>query len=139
MSGSLTICTIPDELKQKLKDFRFKKSSSTNVIILKIDRADQIMKIESEMEDCSLEELQSELPNQQPRFIVLNYLLKHPDCRVSYPMCLLFYGPSGCSTELQILYAGSRNHLVKECEFTKCLEIRDPEDITEDYLNSKLL
>ncbi|KAE9551339.1 hypothetical protein FO519_005454 [Halicephalobus sp. NKZ332] len=136
-SGSLTICHIPDDVKKQLRDFRFKKSSTTNAIILKIDREDQMIKIEEVLEDCNIEEIQDQLPGQQPRFVVLSYELKHADGRVSFPMCLLFYSPSGCSTELQILYAGSRNHLVNECELTKSAEVRDLEDITKEFLDSK--
>uniref|UniRef100_A0AC35FA57 ADF-H domain-containing protein n=1 Tax=Panagrolaimus sp. PS1159 TaxID=55785 RepID=A0AC35FA57_9BILA len=113
MSGSVTICQIPDDLKKQLRDFRFKHS------------------------ECSIEEIQDELPDQQPRFVVISYELKHSDGRVSFPLCLLFYSPFGCSTELQILYAGSRNHLVNACDLRKNAEVREIEEITKEFLDSK--
>lgn len=96
------------------------------------------MVLEDTMEDCSIDELREELPPQQPRFLLISYALRHADGRVSYPMCLVFYSPDGCSPELQMMYAGSRNNLVQECELTKNFEIRDAEELTKEYLDSKL-
>jgi hypothetical protein len=124
-------------LKKQLRDFRFKHSVSTNAIILKIDRNDHIMKVDTILDECSIEEIQDELPDQQPRFVVISYELKHSDGRVSFPLCLLFYSPFGCSTELQILYAGSRNHLVNACDLRKNAEVREIEEITKEFLDSK--
>lgn len=77
------------------------------------------MKVDEELDDCSLEEICAELPEQQPRFVLLSYTKKLADGRTTFPMCLIFYSPLGCNPDLQMLYAGSRNNLVKECELTK--------------------
>uniref|UniRef100_A0A1I7XJD0 ADF-H domain-containing protein n=1 Tax=Heterorhabditis bacteriophora TaxID=37862 RepID=A0A1I7XJD0_HETBA len=85
-----------------------------------------------------MEEIRDELPQQQPRFLLLSYSMNHGDGRISYPMCLIFYSPPGCSPELQMLYAGSRNNLVSECELTKNLEVRDADELTQEYIDSKV-
>ncbi|EYC27681.1 hypothetical protein Y032_0008g126 [Ancylostoma ceylanicum] len=138
MSGTLMICGIPEDLKKDLRSFRFSKSTSMNVLILKVDRETQQMILDESMEDCSIDDVREELPHQQPRFLLISYALRHADGRVSYPMCLVFYSPPGCSPELQMMYAGSRNNLVQECELTKNFEIRDSEELTKEYLDSKL-
>ncbi|KAK0419591.1 hypothetical protein QR680_014223 [Steinernema hermaphroditum] len=138
MSGTIAICRISDDLKKSLRAFRFQKSSTTNVIILKISRETHNLVIEEHLLDCDIDIVKDALPSQQPRYILLSYQLKHSDGRVSYPMCLVFYSPTGCHPEQQMLYAGSRNSLVQECELTKNFEIRDLDDLTEEYLDSKL-
>ncbi|KAK6019658.1 kelch repeat protein [Ostertagia ostertagi] len=105
---------------------------------VKVNRESQQMILEETMEDCSIDDVREELPQQQPRFLLISYALSHSDGRTSYPMCLVFYSPDGCSPELQMMYAGSRNNLVKECELTKNFEIRDAEELTKEYLDSKL-
>uniref|UniRef100_A0A914W149 ADF-H domain-containing protein n=1 Tax=Plectus sambesii TaxID=2011161 RepID=A0A914W149_9BILA len=138
MTGTLNIVEISDELKDTLKKFRFQKSECTNAIILKIQRDPQTLLIEEELESCDIDELRESLPAQQPRFALVSYMMKHEDGRVSFPMCLIFYSPQGCNPEIQMLYAGSKNNLVKECGLTKNLEIRDLEELTEDFLRAKL-
>uniref|UniRef100_A0A0N5AY05 ADF-H domain-containing protein n=1 Tax=Syphacia muris TaxID=451379 RepID=A0A0N5AY05_9BILA len=138
MAGSLAICAIPDELKEELRKFRFSKSETTNALILKINRETQCLELESRCENYEFEEIQEELPAQQPRYILLSYKLEHSDGRFSVPMCLIFYTPIGCSPETQMLYAGSRNNLVEECQLTKNLEIRELDELNQEYLNSKM-
>ncbi|MFH4980578.1 hypothetical protein AB6A40_007287 [Gnathostoma spinigerum] len=138
MSGTISICEITDEVKKELEKFRFSSSPTTNAIILKIDRDSHRLVLDGKYEDCEIEEIGRELPSQQPRFIIISYHLEHSDGRSSYPMCLIYYSPSGCSPEMQMLYAGSRNRLVEECELTKNLEIRDAEELTKETLSSNL-
>ncbi|CAI4228031.1 unnamed protein product [Auanema sp. JU1783] len=138
MSASLQICAIPSELKERLKEFRFSKSQVMNALIVKIDKESQQMVLEEHLEDCELDDITNELPQQQPRYLLLSFARKHSDGRVSYPMCLIFYSPPGCSPDQQMLYAGSRNTLVQECELTKNFEIRDIEELTQEYIDSKI-
>jgi len=65
--------------------------------------------------------------------------LDHGDDRVSFPLCLLFSTPHGCKTELQVMYAGTKLSLVDVAGLTKVFEIRDLDDLTDDWLREKLL
>ncbi|EFP08433.1 hypothetical protein CRE_16211 [Caenorhabditis remanei] len=137
MTSSLTICYIPDSVKDELKKFRFLKSSAMNALIMKIDRESHQLETEQTLNDCSIEEFKEELPSQQPRFVLLSWSKKHEDERVSYPMLLIYYCPNGSSPELQMLYAGSRNSIVNECGVSKNIEVRDIDEIDDDLLDSK--
>lgn len=44
-----------------------------------------------------------------------------------------------CKVELQMMYAGSKLELVKVAELTKVFEIRELDELTEEWLQSKLL
>lgn len=106
--------------------------------IVKIDKDKQLVVLDEEHEGISPDELKDELPERQPRFIVYSYKYQHEDGRVSYPLCFIFSSPVGCKPEQQMMYAGSKNKLVQTAELTKVFEIRNTEDLTEEWLREKL-
>ena len=65
------------------------------------------------------------------------YLLKC-FCQSCFVPFYLFDGTDS-KTELQMMYAGSKLELVKVAELTKVFEIRELEELTEEWLHSKLL
>ncbi|XP_040572975.1 glia maturation factor [Lepeophtheirus salmonis] len=133
------ICTIDDELKSTLRSFRFGKSKSSSAIILKIDQKAQKVVVDEILEGITTEELLEEIPDHQPRFALYSFEMVHAaDNRVSYPMCLIYFTPSGCQTELAFMYAGTKLSLVKEAQLTKVFEIRDLEEFTHEWLIEKL-
>uniref|UniRef100_A0A8C6LQG6 Glia maturation factor n=1 Tax=Nothobranchius furzeri TaxID=105023 RepID=A0A8C6LQG6_NOTFU len=111
---------------------------------VKIDKDKQLVVLEEEHEDISPDDLKDELPERQPRYPFIdilfpqNYKYQHDDGRVSYPLCFIFSSPVGCRPEQQMMYAGSKNKLVQTVELTKVFEIRNTEDLTEEWLREKL-
>ncbi|XP_053567045.1 glia maturation factor beta [Bombina bombina] len=120
MSESLVVCDVDEELVEKLKKFRFRKETNNAAIIMKIDKDKRLVVLEEEHE------------------IVYSYKYQHEDGRVSYPLCFIFSSPVGCKPEQQMMYAGSKNKLVQKAELTKVFEIRNTEDLTEEWLTEKL-
>ncbi|XP_014858781.1 PREDICTED: glia maturation factor gamma isoform X2 [Poecilia mexicana] len=107
-------------------------------MLIKIDMAKQLVILEEEFEDISLDDLRNELPERQPRYIVYSYKYTHGDGRVSYPLCFIFSSPMGCKPEQQMMYAGSKNRLVQIAELTKIFETRNADDLTEEWLKNQL-
>ncbi|CAI5695573.1 glia maturation factor beta [Oreochromis niloticus] len=138
MSESLVVCEVDEDLVKKLREFRFRKETNNAAIIMKIDKDKQLVILEEEHKDISPDDLKDELPERQPRFIVYSYKYEHDDGRVSYPLCFIFSSPVGCRPEQQMMYAGSKNKLVQTVELTKVFEIRNTEDLTEEWLREKL-
>ncbi|KAM8833832.1 glia maturation factor beta [Synchiropus picturatus] len=146
MCESLVVCEVDAELVEKLKEFRFRKETNNAAIVMKIDKKRQLVILEEEYEGLSPDELKDELPERQPRypfirlytFIVYSYKYKHSDGRISYPLCFIFSSPVGCHMEQQMMYAGSKNKLVHTVGLTKVFEIRNTEDLTEEWLRNKL-
>lgn len=64
--------------------------------------------------------------------------MEHSDGRISYPMCFIFYTPSNIQMELQVLYAGMKLVLQREAGLTRVYEVRELEELTEDWLKEKL-
>uniref|UniRef100_A0AAZ3R901 Glia maturation factor n=1 Tax=Oncorhynchus tshawytscha TaxID=74940 RepID=A0AAZ3R901_ONCTS len=98
---------------------------------VKIDMEKQLVILEEEYEDISLDDLRNELPEQHYKYI-------HTDGRVSYPLCFIFSSPVGCKPEQQMMYAGSKNQLVSAAELTKVFETRNIDDLSEEWLINKL-
>uniref|UniRef100_A0A452UL51 Glia maturation factor n=1 Tax=Ursus maritimus TaxID=29073 RepID=A0A452UL51_URSMA len=124
-SESLVVCDVAEDLVEKLRKFRFRKETNNAAIISKLNVI---------ASGISPDELKDELKT----FIVYSYKYQHDDGRVSYPLCFIFSSPVGCKPEQQMMYAGSKNKLVQTAELTKVFEIRNTEDLTEEWLREKL-
>jgi|ERR1712154_759792 len=134
-----TICDIDPGLLKEIKKFRFSRETKNRALVMKVDKASQnVVKDGDILEDLTVDELREELPESQPRFVIYSYKMEHSDGRVSYPLCFIFSTPSGCKMEMRMMYAGSKLHLVKVAELQHVYEIRDLEELTEEWLQSKL-
>ncbi|XP_048506881.1 glia maturation factor gamma isoform X4 [Athalia rosae] len=64
--------------------------------------------------------------------------MEHADGRLSYPMCFIYYTPRDSQIELQIMYAGTKLALQKEADLTRVYEVRELDELTEEWLKEKL-
>lgn len=103
-----------------------------------MDREKQEIIIDEVVEDITIEDLQETLPSHQPRYVVLSYKRSHDDGRVSFPLCFIFYTPRDSHAELQMMYAGSKMSLQREFQLTRAYEVRELEELTEEWLLGKL-
>ncbi|XP_015520058.2 glia maturation factor beta [Neodiprion lecontei] len=138
MSSNVKVCDIEDDVKEELKKFRFRKNKNNAALILKVVRERQKICIDELLEDITIDELQDSLPSHQPRYIVYSYKMEHADGRLSYPMCFIYYTPRDSQMELQIMYAGTKLALQKEADLTRVYEVRELDELTEDWLKEKL-
>ncbi|XP_005184156.1 glia maturation factor gamma [Musca domestica] len=136
--GDSRICDISDEVRAILKEFRFRKSKLNSALILKVDREKQLVVIDDAIDDISVEDLQEQLPGHQPRYVIYTYKMVHDDSRISYPMCFIFYTPRDSQIELQMMYACTKSALQREIDLTRVYEIRELDELTEDWLKEKL-
>ncbi|XP_048506880.1 glia maturation factor beta isoform X3 [Athalia rosae] len=156
-STNVKVCDIEDDVKDELKKFRFRRNKSNAALILKVDREKQKICIDELLEvsslswekltsctsriifqDIKIDELQESLPGHQPRYIVYSYKMEHADGRLSYPMCFIYYTPRDSQIELQIMYAGTKLALQKEADLTRVYEVRELDELTEEWLKEKL-
>ncbi|CBY14867.1 unnamed protein product [Oikopleura dioica] len=128
----------PDIL-DKMKKFRFRKEKNNAAIIFKLDMETMDVQIEDEIEDIDdVEELQNELPHLQPRFIMYSCKYERSDGRVQYPLVLLFVSPGGGAPKQMMAYSGSRNQFRDLSKISKVFDLRDLEDLTQEWLDEKL-
>ncbi|XP_047001386.1 glia maturation factor beta [Schistocerca americana] len=138
MSHNVKVCDIEDDVKEALKAFRFRKSDKNAALILKVDREKQKICIDEQLEDVSPDDLRELLPSHQPRFVVYSYRMEHKDGRISFPMCFIYITPRDSQMELQIMYAGTKLALQKEADLTRVYEVRELDELTEEWLQEKL-
>ncbi|KAF9916635.1 hypothetical protein FBU30_001240 [Linnemannia zychae] len=133
-------CDIDPALLEKLEAFRFAKRSQGNAtLVCKIDK-DKLLIVEDEDEEnVSIEDLAELLPENTPRYVVLSFELKHDDGRLSYPLVFLYYSPKGVKPELNMLYASAKTYFQNKANLGKVFDLQDAEDLTDDWLRSKLL
>jgi hypothetical protein len=138
MSHQVKVCDIDDDVKEALKKFRFRKNNKNAALIMKVDREKQKICVDDLLEDVSVDDLRESLPGHQPRFVVYSYRMEHADGRVSYPMCFIYITPRDSQMELQIMYAGTKLALQKEADLTRVYEVRELDELTEQWLQEKL-
>lgn len=138
MSQNVKVCHINDDVKEALKKFRFRKSSSNAALILKVNREEQKICVDSVIEDVSLDELREIIPSHEPRYIIYCYRMEHLDGRISFPMCFIYFTPRDSHMELQIMYAGTKIALQREANLTRSYEVRELEELTEEWLKEQI-
>ncbi|KAH8352302.1 hypothetical protein KR084_003371, partial [Drosophila pseudotakahashii] len=136
--GDNKICDISNEVLEELKKFRFSKSKTNAALILKVDREKQTVVLDEFIDDISVDDLREQLPGHHPRYVIYTYKMVHDDQRVSYPMCFIFYTPRDSQIELQMMYACTKGALQREVNLTRVYEIRELDELTEEWLRAKL-
>ncbi|KAL6105252.1 gmfb [Pungitius sinensis] len=68
MSESLVVCDVDEELVIKVKQFRLRKETDNAAIVMKIDEKKQLVILEEEHVDISLDDLRDIVPERQPRY-----------------------------------------------------------------------
>nr|UEK51436.1 glia maturation factor beta [Parasacculina yatsui] len=139
MANNVQVCDIPEETLEAIKSFRFRKDTSNAALILKVDQKRQAVYVDENLDHLEgIEELKENLPEHQPRFVVYSCRVTHSDGHVSVPMLFFFITPQDCHPHLQMMYVGTKSPLVDKAKFTKTYEFRDLEDLTEEWLKSKI-
>eukprot|EP01134_Creolimax_fragrantissima_P000623 CFRG0623T1 len=136
--SNLNICTIEPEVLEKCKKFRFRRKENEAAIVLKIDPKAKLIKFEEEFEDMTLDDLQYELPDQSPRYLVYSFTYTHEDGRKSSPMIFILISPEGGKYELNMMYSGSMLSLTEAIGVTKVYQITDLEELTQKWVLEQL-
>ncbi|CAH8520211.1 unnamed protein product [Schistosoma rodhaini] len=129
---------IHNDTADNLKKFKFRKSQNTVALILKIDKEALTIEPEQTLEDITIKNLKDSLPYHQPRYILLSYRYEKEDGRVTFPYCLLFSTPMGSATNLKMMYTASLTNLMHKSGVTKVFELRELEDLSDEWLKENL-
>ena len=103
---------------------------------MKIDKSKFLIVQDEYQEDIDLSDL--DLPENQPRYIMISYKYDQDDGRVSYPLIFVYYSPSTVSMELKMMYAACRTYLVQKCSVSKLLELANAEDLCDKWIHDNL-
>mmetsp|Transcript_13756 Transcript_13756/g.20748 ORF Transcript_13756/g.20748 Transcript_13756/m.20748 type:complete len:141 (+) Transcript_13756:197-619(+) len=131
-------CQIPDEIYTTYNKWKRQKNPANCALIIKVNRKALKLEIEDEMSDTPIEDLAMDLPECAPRYVCYSYAQTHSDGRKSFPLLFLYYMPSGCNPELNMLYASTKIQLTSKLNIQKEFEVRNADDLTEEWLKKKL-
>lgn len=131
-------CDIDANVKQDIQTFLYQRRNKDAALVLKIDKEKKLVVTDELYEDIKLDDLQEHLPSHQPRYILFNYRMTHSDNRISNPIVFIFYTPRDSQPDLQVLYASMKVLLTREVGLPRVYEVRDIDDLTEDWLQGKL-
>jgi hypothetical protein len=65
------------------------------------------------LEDVEPEDIADEL-SRMPAYIYYNYKYVRQDGRATYPLCFIWYQPTGCPIEVNVLYGSSSPALIEK-------------------------
>ncbi|SPO22419.1 related to Glia maturation factor, beta [Ustilago trichophora] len=140
MASSSSTIDIPSVLLEKVRKFRLTPSKAPiTAQVFKIDKKTLTLQLEEELNSglTCVEDLVEELPENSPRFLIVNYKLQHRDGRVSYPLFLLYWAPQTSSLEQSTLYASALSNFSVKSDVAKIIDVRDGE-ISSKHLDERL-
>ncbi|KAH8826996.1 hypothetical protein DL96DRAFT_1605120 [Flagelloscypha sp. PMI_526] len=138
MSGATTV-DIPQTVSDQLRKFRFRKTTGTSALVVKINKPTLTMEVVETLDDVTIEEIAEELPENSPRYVVLSHELNHSDGRKSYPLALINWAPTTSEISLMTLHASALINFQRAADVAKVLECREgPEQLTTEFVNEKL-
>jgi hypothetical protein len=142
MSMSQTV-DIPPELKTRLEKFRFTRKKSGDghaALVVKVNKKKLIIEEDAYHDSISIEDLAEDLPEMNPRYVIVSYELRHKDGRVSFPLVLINWVPEGSETGILMLHASTFIKFQDLTGIAKVIEIRDGvKSLTTESLDKALL
>lgn len=138
-SGTLkteNMCSVAENIPERLKRLKFGNKKAGSAILMKIKVDEDMIVIDEEFDDCTTEELQEELPDCQPRYLVYSYVHNTSDGRTTYPLFVIYYKPSGCKTELLMRYAGCMQMICQLSGTEKRVELDNKEDFNDEWIKT---
>lgn len=129
----------PEETTKRIRKFRLSGSRARTVSaeIYKIDTTKYTVEYDEPDDPIdSLAALQEELPDNTPRFVIMNYPYKSKDGRLLSPLVLIFYRPLTARQQAKMLYAGCLERFKSEVSPNEFLEVEDGDEF--DDLDGKL-
>merc|ERR1711916_3873 len=134
--ASTNTCEVGDDVVTAFKAFR-KKNSEAGALLLKVDPATLTVGLDEEIDDIDLEELGDDLPDSSPRYAIYSYKWTRGE-RTSYPLVMIFYCPSVATPTQSMMYTSSKSTVAHALDVTKVFDLRDSDDLNEDWLLEQL-
>jgi len=107
--------------------------------IARVNKKKLIIEEVVQLNKIDIADLVEELPESSPRFVVLAYAFKNTDGRMSFPLILINWAPTGCETGLLTLHASAFIPFQQMADANKTFEVRDgAEGLTKDLIDASL-
>ncbi|XP_051933534.1 glia maturation factor gamma isoform X12 [Hippocampus zosterae] len=126
-----------DDLEQKLK----RLTNHKHALIMKMEN--KLLILDQEHENISMDDLRNKIPENEPRIIAYTYdFLRPSDSKLHHSALILVNpdpSPGGCSAKTVMVYVSSVELPKKAMNATQYLEIKNKNDLTEQWLKNHLV
>lgn len=128
-----------DEVVAAFEKFKASKAKNHSAMVLKINVKELTVEIEDTIADnADVADIAASLPESVPRYIILSYKVQRDDGRLNYPIAFVYYIPPQIKPDLAMLYSSTKHELGVRINVTKTLEVQSPEQLTDEFILSKL-
>eukprot|EP01065_Artemidia_motanka_P046922 TRINITY_DN7218_c2_g1_i1.p1 TRINITY_DN7218_c2_g1~~TRINITY_DN7218_c2_g1_i1.p1 ORF type:complete len:291 (+),score=136.62 TRINITY_DN7218_c2_g1_i1:79-873(+) len=110
------------------------RNPKPTAVVLKFD-AEKRLCVDDVFEDCSLDDVQEDLGEVDPRYIFYAYVKTMPDGRVKTPLAFIFFTPTKASPQKGMEYARWKNEVLKVYDIGKTYEVRDHDDLNQEWFD----
>lgn len=105
---------------------------------MKINLKQMEIVLVDELDDVTPEDIAEEFEDFEPRYVMYMYEYERDDGRVTYPLCFIWYNPSGCDVHLNMIYGQTTEALVDLLKASKTFNVQDPDDLTSEWLRAEV-
>ncbi|PVU90708.1 hypothetical protein BB561_004758 [Smittium simulii] len=105
----------------------------------KISPKELLVVPDSELQNCSLEDIADELPDASPRFITMTFKWTTGEGRTIYPLLFIYYCPAASQNSELMLYASATQHYQSTLNLDKMHMLEDAEELTTEWISKKLV
>ncbi|KIW01808.1 uncharacterized protein PV09_06663 [Verruconis gallopava] len=133
MASEARLYTFSSDTKEKLRKFRLgtSRAKDPQAVIYQIDKKTLEIKPASDEVFTKLTDVSDELPDNNPRFVLLSYPMTLSSGRMSVPYVMLNYLPATTNQETRMLYAGAKELMRNTAEVNKIIEITEAEEVED--------
>mmetsp|Transcript_57432 Transcript_57432/g.153433 ORF Transcript_57432/g.153433 Transcript_57432/m.153433 type:complete len:138 (-) Transcript_57432:355-768(-) len=130
--------TCDDECQKKFEQIKMKKDLRYVIYCIEDKKT---IKFEKEGEvDKTFDDFKKALPEDQPRYAVIDYPYKSEDGRDQSKLTFVFWSPDTCGVKDKMLYASSKDAIKKKLTgIMKEMQCNDEGDLDEDNFTKKML
>mmetsp|Transcript_80297 Transcript_80297/g.209408 ORF Transcript_80297/g.209408 Transcript_80297/m.209408 type:complete len:138 (-) Transcript_80297:169-582(-) len=130
--------TCDDECQKKFEQIKMKKDLRYVIYCIEDKKT---IKFEKEGEvDKTFDDFKKALPEDQPRYAVIDYPYKSEDGRDQSKLTFVFWSPDTCGVKDKMLYASSKDAIKKKLTgIMKEMQCNDEGDLDEEAFTKKML
>ncbi|EDR27528.1 Glia maturation factor beta, putative [Entamoeba dispar SAW760] len=134
-----SLATLSADAAAQFKKFKIKRNPENCALILKINRSNNSIDVEEELDNTPLLDLQDYLPTTEPRFIVYSYKFETRDGRITYPLVLIYSSPTGINPQFSMIYTSCLASLQSSLPgVQRNYTVKDVEDLTDEWMIENL-
>jgi len=130
---------VSDELSKVIKKFRLRRAQDISVLVFEINPENNGLCLEEQHDDVEdLADLQEELPDFNPRYLLISYVWQHADGRKSFPLVFVYWSPSGANHLSKMVYTTNSTIFQQLVSVNHIKTCNDKEELSNEWIEEFL-